>query len=86
MGNTTIKTKTWNHVVLVRLGRKIEVYLNGNPTPEIAGEMEVGFASSGTGIFVGGRSDNQYNFEGKISDVAIYDRCLTIEEVTRHHG
>ncbi len=86
VGNTTIKPRTWNHVVLVRQGRNIKVYLNGDPKPEIDGEMEIGFPARAGQIFIGGRSDNQFNFEGKISDVAIYDRPLKPKEITKHYS
>ena len=30
--------KTWHHLALVRKGRQVVVYLDGNPKPEISGE------------------------------------------------
>lgn len=32
-------------------------------------------------LFFGGRSDNQHNWEGRLDEVAIFDRALTEEEV-----
>ena len=32
-------------------------------------------------IFIGGRCDNLFNFEGKINEVAVYNRLLNAEEV-----
>ena len=40
-GRTPVGLKTWNHVVLVRDGTSVTVYLNGNREPEIAGEAPV---------------------------------------------
>ncbi len=84
VGNSDIPMRTWNHVVLVRNGSSVQLYLNGNPTPEISGEAAVGDPESTSDWFVGGRSDNLFNFEGKIDEVALYDRALTPEEIRRH--
>ena len=83
-GTTAIKERTWNHVVLVRNGKGIRVYLNGNIEPEIAGEAEFGNRRGGDRIFVGGSSDNFVNLEGKIDEVAVYRRALGPEEVVGH--
>jgi len=82
---TEIKLRTWNHVFLVRDGRNVRVYLNGNRQPEIAGEIDVTVPANGTELFIGGRNDNFANFEGKIDEVAVYDRALSAEEVSAHY-
>jgi hypothetical protein len=83
-GNAEIKVRTWNHVVLVRDGRDVRVYLNGNPQPDIAGEIDRTVPANGAEVFVGGRNDNFANFEGKIDEVSVYDRALTAREVSAH--
>ena len=85
VGKTELAPETWNHVVLVRDGKRIAVYLNGNAEPEISGEMEKGYPDGVTQLFVGGRNDNFANFQGKIADVSVYDRALTPEEAVRHY-
>ena len=85
-GATEITPKTWNYVVLVRDGRKVAVYLNGNTTAEISGRTDAGFPSGVGQVFIGGRSDSLANFEGKIAGVAVYDRALTAEEIARHYA
>jgi hypothetical protein len=76
--------RTWNHVVLVRDGRDVRVYLNGNPQPDIAGEIDMTVPTNGAEVFVGGRNDNFANYEGKIDEVSVYDRALTAREVSAH--
>ena len=83
-GTTEIKLRTWNHIVLVRDGRAVRVYLNGNPQPEIAHEIGITLPANPTELFIGGRNDNFANFEGKIDEVSIYERALSAEEVSRH--
>ncbi len=84
-GRTEIPLRTWNHVVLVRNGKKVSVYLNGGTVPEISGEADTGFPSGTRQVFIGGRSDDFANFEGKIDEVAIYSRALSAEEAASHY-
>ncbi len=83
-GTADIPMRSWNHVVFVRNGKSIRVYLNGNSDAEICGEVALN--PEGTeAIFIGGRSDNLFNFEGKIDEAALYDRALSSEEMTAHY-
>jgi len=83
VGKTNLKLKSWNHVVLIREGRQITVYLNGQETPEISGEAEFTCPADAE-IFVGGRNDKFALFEGKVDEVAIYDRALSFTEIANH--
>ena len=85
VGKTDLAGETWNHVVLVRDGKRIAVYLNGNSMPEISGEMEKGYPDNTTQLFVGGRNDNFANFRGKIAEASVYNRALTREEAVQHY-
>ena len=82
-GSTVIERWTWNHVVLVRDGDKVSVYLNGNPKPEIDGKAKSPVPPTVGQFFVGGRCDSYSNFEGRLDETAIYDRALTAEEVAK---
>jgi hypothetical protein len=77
-GKTVLPRWIWNHAVLVRAGLAVRVYLNGNPTPEIEGEALPILPVPQ--IFLGGRNDNVANFEGRLDEIAIYDRALTPAE------
>lgn len=81
-GRSVIAPKTWNYVALVRDGSRVAVYLNGNPDPEILGEAN---ADNSKVVFIGGCAGNDASFEGKIDEVAIYGRALSVETVRRHH-
>jgi hypothetical protein len=85
-GTTNIALRTWHHVVLVRDGRNVSVYLDGNPAPEIKGEADVTRPPGTDEVFVGGRSDNFANWEGKIAEVAVYNRALRPDEIARHYA
>jgi hypothetical protein len=81
-GQTVIEPKTWNHVALVRERSRVAVYLNGNTTPEITGEAA---PDKSRDVFLGGRSDKEATFEGRIDEVAIYNRVLSPQEISRHY-
>lgn len=84
VGHTELALRTWYHVALVRDGQRVGLYLNGNPVPEIMGELEPGSRWETNTIFLGGRSDNAANFEGKLDEVALYDRALGPDEIAQH--
>ncbi len=84
VGRTVLQVRTWHHVALVRDGRQVVVYLDGDPTPEISGQTDAPVATGPTEIFLGGRGDNQFNWEGKLCEAALFDRALTHDEIARH--
>jgi hypothetical protein len=84
-GRTTIEPRSWNHIALVREGKEVRVYLNGESRPEIEGELPVASSAAGNEWFFAGNGDNSSNLEGKMSEVALYSRALTADEVGRHY-
>ncbi len=82
VGRTEIERWTWNHVVLVRDGQAVRVYLNGRSDPEIEVTLPAESSSATDESFFGGRSDNQSNWEGRLDEIAVFDRPLSVKEVT----
>lgn len=80
-GRTEIPRWEWRHVVLVRDGEAVRVYLNGQL--EIETTAPAGFPAGFDRVFVGGRSDRNDSWEGRIDEAAIFDRPLTAEEVVQ---
>jgi hypothetical protein len=78
-GKTEIPRWKWQHVVLVREGPKVRVYLNGKL--EIKGEAKD--ASGIASCFFGGRSDHAADWEGRMDEIAVFDGALGEEEVGR---
>jgi hypothetical protein len=75
-GQTEIPRWSWQQVTLVREGNQVKVYLNGKL--EIQGEAK---GSAITTCFFAGRSDNQANWEGRMDEIAVFDRALSEGEV-----
>jgi hypothetical protein len=85
-GKTEIARWQWNHVALVRDGEHIRVYLNGSSTPEIDTSAAADFAADCQNLFFGGRCDNAANWEGRLDEIAVFDRALTPAELVTISG
>lgn len=82
VGDTPVERWMWHHAVLVRDGTHVRVYLDGEK--EIDAEAPVASAEAAASCFIGGRNDNRANFEGRIDEVAVYDRALSEKEARMH--
>jgi hypothetical protein len=83
-GKTLIQPRTWHHLALVRSGTRATVYLDGNTTPEIVANLMAEVEISPCAVTIGGRDDTEATFEGKIAEVACFDRALTAAEIAEH--
>lgn len=83
-GTTAAERWTWNHAVLVRDGQQVRVYLNG--ALEIETTLDDSASPSSDQIYVGGRTDSQSNWEGRLDEVAVFDRALAYEEIQKLAG
>ena len=84
-GRTTLALRAWHYVVLVREGAKVRVHLDGRAEPEISGPFTHTVPAGENTVFLGGRNDGLFNFEGKIDEVALYPRALAATEVAAHY-
>ncbi len=75
-GKTEIPRWTWQHLVLVREADRVRIYMNGNL--EIEGTSQV---SKIAACFFGGRSDHESSWEGRLDEIAIFDRALSVDEI-----
>jgi hypothetical protein len=80
-GKTVIPRWEWRHVVFVRDGETVRVYLNGQLEIETKGAAN--FPAGLDQCFFGGRSDNNSNWEGRLDEIAVFDRTLSAEEARR---
>lgn len=81
-GGTELATKRWHYVALVRDGRHLTVYLNGQTEPELTGELA---AETSGDLYFGGSGDPDETFEGKLDEVAVYGRALSAAELRAHY-
>ncbi len=74
---------TWNHALLVRKGQRVLVYLNGASRPEIETRAPASFPRGFQDVFIGGRFNGVDSWEGRLDEVAVYNRALTVKELRR---
>lgn len=80
-GKTEIPRWQWQHVVLVRDGGTVRAYLNGQL--ELEAKVPANFPAGFDQCFLGGRSDNDSNWEGRLDEVAVFNRALSASEVAK---
>ena len=78
VGKNELPRWTWAHVVLVVDAGNVRAFLNGSL--EFEGKAAPCAVPQ---CFFGGRSDNDSNWEGRLDEVAVFDRALTAEEVAQ---
>ena len=81
-GTTKIPQGTWNHVVLIRQGDRVRVYLNG--VIEIDAELAATFGDNTEFVF-GRRSEGFAPLQGNLAHVAVFDRALSDAEAVSLH-
>lgn len=80
-GKTEIPRWQWHHVALVRDAGKVRAYLDGSL--ELEADAPGDFPAGLEQCFLGGRSDNDSNWEGRLDEIAIFNRALSAEEVAK---
>jgi hypothetical protein len=70
---------------MIREGERVRVYLNGRSEPEIDGTLARTYPDGHPEFFFGGRSDRFSILEGRLDHVALYDRALSIAEISGHY-
>jgi hypothetical protein len=81
-GSTVIPPNSWNHIVLVRRGGTVEVYLNGQL--ELESELEATFGKSRE-FSLARRSDKFAPLQGNVGEFSAYDRGLDRAAAVRLH-
>lgn len=83
-GTTEIPRWTWQHLVYVRDGANVQIYLNGTKELDAVTADDTVPAGGGHWYF-GGRSDNHANWEGRLDEVVVFARALTADQVAQLH-
>jgi len=82
-GHTPLAINAWHHVVLVRSGDQVRVYLDGNvANPEIQATVPKRFDQNQ--IVLGTRADGYGPFQGRLDEAAFFDAVLSPEQVAAH--
>ncbi len=84
-GGTEIGLRTWHHIALVCQQQRVSIFLDGNSEPEVSIEVSAKVHGGPCELIIGGSSDGSFNFEGKIDEVALFDRALSVREIAQHY-
>jgi len=82
LSGDTIENDKWYHVLGMRKGEKIYVYVNG----EFKDAVDIGTSAVndvGRKLRIGSIKNGNYSYEGVIDEVRIYNRALSEEEIER---
>ncbi len=83
-GKSTFKRWSWGRLVLIKSGRSVRIYAANAERPEIELELPPQVAAAQVAnLFMGGQSDNAQNWEGKLDEIAIFDRGLNERELAK---
>jgi len=85
-GTTPLALRSWHHVALVRQRERLAVYLDGRTKPEIAGAVPTEASAPHAHLYFGNRNDGFAGLEGKLAEVAVYDRPLGPAEIATHYA
>lgn len=80
-GKSEIPRWQWRQVTFVRDRQSIRIYLNGQL--EIETKIVADFPAGFDQCFFGGRSDNQSNWEGRLDEIAVFNRALSEAEILK---
>lgn len=79
-GDAVLPLKTWRHVVMTVDGERLQLYEDGNPVAStLCTSMK---ESSSDAIWFGTDAKASQVWNGRIDEVALFDRALTAEEIT----
>ena len=76
-GKTATTRWQWHHATIVRENDVARVYLDG----QLQIEAKASALKPVQSLYLGGRHDNQSNWEGRLDEAAIFDRALSGAEV-----
>ena len=82
-GQSEVERWQWQHVALVCEDKSVQVFLNGRE--EVSMELPAS-PSRFLPLFLGGRSDGESNWEGRLDEIALFERALSPVERTQLSG
>jgi hypothetical protein len=77
--------RRWQHLVAVKRGSQIELYVNGNLEAQAT---EPSTLASNMSLIVGRQArsvDQRLQFIGQLDEVAVYSRALTLQQIRAHY-
>jgi hypothetical protein len=83
-GTRAVPVKTWCHLALVVDGGSVAVHRDGGPAAELSAERGAFGDFPTDPLFLGGDPGRTATWEGKLDEVAVFDRALSGAEIAAH--
>ncbi|MDA1051720.1 MAG: hypothetical protein O3C40_14720 [Planctomycetota bacterium] len=80
-GSTQIGRWTWNHLLFILDGEQVRIHLNGDAAPEIETTISANNRVSIDELFFGGHCSGAASWEGRLDEVAVFDRTVSVAEL-----
>ena len=84
LSSTDVILNEWVHVIGTSDNTTRKIYLNGQLDNSSA--YSSGIYSTNIGLEIGAQNNNQYNYNGKLGPVKIYDRALSAAEISQNYN
>jgi hypothetical protein len=79
LNSNAVSANIWYLVVVTNDASNLQVFVNGVSNSLLSAGME---DTNGNDLFIGRyEGDMRYNFKGKIDDIRIYNRALSVDEI-----
>ncbi|MFT5525598.1 MAG: hypothetical protein ACI9G1_001721 [Pirellulaceae bacterium] len=80
VGKSQVERWKWHHVALVREGKRVQVYLDGKLEIDVESGLPT---TSSQQLLFAGRGDKKDGWEGRLDEIAVFDRVLTGAEIVQ---
>jgi hypothetical protein len=84
LSSTNVILNEWVHLVGTSDNTTRKIYINGQL--DNSGAYSSGIYSTNIGLEIGAQLNNQYNYNGKLGPIKIYDRALSAQEVKQNYN
>ncbi len=75
-----VKRWHWHHLAIVRTGEKIQLFLDGVAVGDSTAHPK---SSPADTLYFGGSCTGDENFEGRLDEIAVFDRALPADEIAK---
>jgi hypothetical protein len=79
----TLAFNTWTHVVATFDGSNVKLYVNGQP---VATGTSTSYAPNTSKPFTVGRGESSFYFNGRLDEVAYYNKVLSAAQILSHYN
>jgi len=83
-GTNAVQSNTWYHVAMTYDGSALRLYVNGNPDVSVPATGPINVTANP--FRIGSDGSGPWNFIGRIDEVSLYNRALSMVEIQAIYG